>query len=80
MTSSCSALSRMSASVLSRRVCAASYASTAFARSASIWASCAWTAFGLGLTVGQTVCVRTSTEERKQDEQRHHPEESSAGS
>ncbi len=34
----------------------------------------------LGLTVGQTIRVRASTEERKQDEQRHTPEESSAGS
>ena len=35
---------------------------------------------GFGLTVGQPVRVRASTEERKQDEQRYPPEESSAGS
>ena len=70
----------MSASVFSSRVCAASYASTAFARSASICCELRLDGVRLGLTVGQTVCVRASTEERKQDEQRHPPEESSAGS
>ena len=80
MTSSCWALSRIAASVSSSRRCAASYASMAFARSASICGQLGLDAVGLGLPVGETVSVRAPTEEREQDEQRQPPEESSAAS